>query len=104
MRISGLRKFRCICRRSTWKYCAGVVEHGAALAEGAGRAGMAAEAGPRALQQERPEGQRLRERPVDRLALLHLGAADFELAEDLRVDREMLGHPRQGFGDGPQGL
>ena len=68
-----------------------VDEHGVALAEGPAPGVLARQAHVGALEQDRPEGQSLAERPVH-LALGHHPGPLVELAHQLGVHREALGH------------
>jgi hypothetical protein len=67
-----------------------VVEHGVPVAEGAALAVLAAEADGRAFEEERAEGERLGEAPVDRAALVGGGAA-VEEALDLGLTLKPAG-------------
>ena len=80
----------------------GVVDQdGVAVAEGAAPGVLAGQAHVDALVHERADGQRLGQRPVDLAAGHELVALD-ELAFELRVDHEAVGHRAHDGGQGPQ--
>ena len=70
-----------------------VDEHGVALAEGAPPGVLARQADVGALEQDRPQGERLAERPVHLAPGHHLGPL-LELPQQLGVHGEALGHRR----------
>src|SRR6185437_6467667 len=69
-----------------------VDEDGVALREGAAAAVLAREPHERALGAERADGERLGGRPVDALAAAKRVALLLELARDLGIEVESLGH------------
>ncbi len=80
----------------------GVVdEDGVAVAEGAPPGVLAGQAHVRALEQQRPDGQRLAERPVDLTGADELVALG-ELPGQLRMDGEAVRHPRGHLGERTQ--
>ena len=72
-----------------------VVQDEVALAEGAALGVLAGEADRRALDEQRREGERLGVRPVDAALGADGLAPALELAQQLGMDREALGHREQ---------